>query len=370
MTRVSLSTKQEREPVHCKLRTEYEKDNELEKNFENMIFKKKLVPLLLDRHFALAASFQLYGYKVWKEFREASMEIIFYKMMRDKALRHQLRREQLDYKDLWSGSFKALCLSNFEDSSFANSSLKEETFEEGTFDDSSLEESSLEDSSLEESSLYESSFEESSLEDSSLEESSLEESSLEESSLDESSLEKSSLEPSSFEDNSLEEETFSNRTFDSNSFQENSLKDSSFQEDSLADRSFQRPALPTELAQLQRRTSPTELAELERTALHTELAELERPALTTELAPLQTSSFEESSFELSFQKPSFTAQLCLGEATSLGGAQQRTAELQGGVLNSSFSPSHLDQLVHIRVAQASPACPYKGACMHCSLSNS
>ena len=76
--------------VHCKLRNENEKDNELEKNFENMIFKKKLVPLLLDRHFALAASFQFYGHKTWKEFREASMEIIFYKMMRDKELRHQL----------------------------------------------------------------------------------------------------------------------------------------------------------------------------------------------------------------------------------------------------------------------------------------
>ena len=134
--------------VHCKLRNELEKNNEIEKNFENMIFKKKLVPLLLDRHFALAASFQLYGYKAWKEFREASMEIIFYKMMRDKALRHQLRREQLDYKDLWSGSFKAPCLSNFDDSTFADSSFKEETFEEGTFDDSSLEDSSLEESSF------------------------------------------------------------------------------------------------------------------------------------------------------------------------------------------------------------------------------
>ena len=51
---------------------ELEKNNEIEKNFENMIFKKKLVPLLLDRHFALAASFQLFGYKAWKEFRETS----------------------------------------------------------------------------------------------------------------------------------------------------------------------------------------------------------------------------------------------------------------------------------------------------------
>ena len=53
--------------VHYKLRKEKQKNNELEKNFgknlENKIFKKKLVPLLPDRHFALAASFQLLGTK-------------------------------------------------------------------------------------------------------------------------------------------------------------------------------------------------------------------------------------------------------------------------------------------------------------------
>ena len=104
---------------------ELEKNNEIEKHFENMIFKRKLVAPLLDRHFALAASFQLFGYKAWKEFREASQEIIFYKMMRDKELRHQLRREQLDYKNLWSGNFKAPCLSTFEGNSFADSSFTE-----------------------------------------------------------------------------------------------------------------------------------------------------------------------------------------------------------------------------------------------------
>ena len=69
-------------------------------SFENMIFKKKLVALVLDRHFALAASYQLYGYKAWKKFREASKEIIFNKTMRGKELSHQLRREQLDCKEL------------------------------------------------------------------------------------------------------------------------------------------------------------------------------------------------------------------------------------------------------------------------------
>ena len=154
-----------------KLETEFEK-----KNFENMIFKKKLVALLLDRHFALAASFQLFGYKAWKEFRETSQEIIFSKMMRDKELRHQLRREQLDYKDLGQAALRHLALiSTFEGNSFADSSFTEEIFEEENFTASSLEESSFEDSSFEDSSFEDSSFEESSFAQSSFEESSLEE---------------------------------------------------------------------------------------------------------------------------------------------------------------------------------------------------
>ena len=292
------------------------------KNFENMIFKTKLVPLLLDRHFALATSFQLYGYKAWKEFREASMEIIFYKMMRDKKLRHQLRREQLDYKDLWSGNFKALCLSNFEDSSFADSNLEEETFEEGNFEDSSLEDSNFEENNLEESSLEQNSFEESSLEQSSLEE--------------------SSLEPSNFEDSNLDEENFSNSSFDRNSFQESSLRDSSFQEDNLANKSFQRPASTTELSQLQRRTSTTELSQLQKRTLTTELAALERTTLHTELAQLECKSFRQraltkatSSLALESPASSFElspAQLCYKEASlgTLAGALLKTAACRGG----------------------------------------
>ena len=191
--------------VHYKLRNENEKNNELEKNFESMIFKKKLVALLPDRHFALAAPFRFFGYKAWKEFREASIEIIFYKMMRDKELRHQLRREQLDHKAFWSGSFKALRLSSFEESSFADSSLEEETFEEGSFEQSSLEDSSFSDSSFEDSSLEENSFEDSSFSDSSFADSSFEENSFEDSSFSDSSFADSSFEENSFEDSSFEE---------------------------------------------------------------------------------------------------------------------------------------------------------------------
>ena len=77
---------------------ELETNNEFHQSVENMILKK-LVALLLEKHFALAASFQLNGNKAWKKFREASKEIIFNKTTRGKELPHQLRREQLDCKD-------------------------------------------------------------------------------------------------------------------------------------------------------------------------------------------------------------------------------------------------------------------------------
>ena len=85
-----------------------ETNNAFHQSFENLILKK-LVALLLEKHFASAASFQLNGNKAWKKFREASIEIIFHKTMRDKDLHHQLRRDQLDCKDLRSASFRALC---------------------------------------------------------------------------------------------------------------------------------------------------------------------------------------------------------------------------------------------------------------------
>ena len=114
-----------------------ETNNEFHQSFEKMILKK-LVALLLEKHFASAASLQLNGNKAWKKFREASKEIIFNKTMRDKELPHQLRREQLDCKDLRSASFRALCPSNFEHNSFKEETFTEETFKEETFTDSKL----------------------------------------------------------------------------------------------------------------------------------------------------------------------------------------------------------------------------------------
>ena len=128
-------------------------DNELATNFanenlENLIFKKKLVRLLLERHFALAASFQLLA-KAWKKFRGASLEISFYNKRRDKELPQQLRREQLDHKTFWSASFKALCLSTFDGNSFKEETFEEETFSEESFEDSSLAEKTFSESSFE-----------------------------------------------------------------------------------------------------------------------------------------------------------------------------------------------------------------------------
>ena len=103
---------------------ENEEDKELdenkeleEQNFQSVIFKKKLVALLPEKHFALAASSQLLGNEAWEKYREASEEISFDKV-RGKELSQELRREQLDCKELRSDSFRALCPSNFEDSSF------------------------------------------------------------------------------------------------------------------------------------------------------------------------------------------------------------------------------------------------------------
>ena len=104
------------------------------------------------------------------------------------------------------------------------------------------------------------------------------------------------------------------------------------------------------------------------------LQSLRDQPLTTELAQLQTSSFEEGSSDLSFEEPSFTAQLCLylglGEASSLGGAQLRTAELQGGVL-SRASPMHSLTLTSLSLPQlcgSSFAWPLERELAACQLS--
>ena len=84
-----------------------------EKNFQSLILEK-LVALMPEKHFALAASSRLLGNEAWEEHREASKEISFDKVG-DKELLQELRREELGCKDLRPACFRALCPTSFEE---------------------------------------------------------------------------------------------------------------------------------------------------------------------------------------------------------------------------------------------------------------
>ena len=132
-----------------KILSENEKNKKLdenkeleEKSFQSVIFKKKLVALLPEKHFALAASSQLLGNEAWEKYREASEEISFDKV-RDKELSQELRREQRDCKELRSASLRALCPSTFEDNSLQQATFKEESFTASTFPEKSFDKKQL-----------------------------------------------------------------------------------------------------------------------------------------------------------------------------------------------------------------------------------
>ena len=395
-------------------RKETNLDNELatslaNENLANLIFKKKLAALLRHRHFASAASFQLNGYKAWKEFREASLEISFYNKRRDKELPQQPRREQLDHKAFWSASFKAPYLSTFDgnsfqeetfkeetftEESFADSSLEEETFTEESFADSSLEEetfseSSLEDSSLTESSSADSSFEDSSFEDTSFKDSSFDKSSFEKSSFDKRTFYKTSLEESSFQHSSLtessfEQSSFEERSFDQSSLEERSLEQSSLEESSLEPNSFEDSSLAKsslepssfedssfedssfrassfqgdslDKASFQSTTLSTELPQLQRRTSTPELPELERTALHTELPELERRALEKAASGLELSPT--TAQLEGKLGLFLGGGSFHTSPRRGGVLSSRacLPQLHLTELDHTALCGSSLAC--------------
>ena len=218
-------------------------------SIEDEIFNEKLVPLLLQWHFAKAASFQLDWHEAWKKYREASKKTVFEKW-KDKARPHQLRREQLDCKDLRSASFKAFCLSTFDGNTFTEESFKEstfneetfkeatfqeETFKEETFPEESFEDSSLKEETFSDTSLEEETFSESSFENSSFADSSLEEETFSENTFEESSLDKSSLDKHSFPENSLDKSRFTKHRFNQSSLEESSFDKSSFQKSSFED---------------------------------------------------------------------------------------------------------------------------------------
>ena len=213
--------------------------------------------------------------------------------------------------------------SSFETSSFHQSSLKESSFDKSSSQKNSFTAHSFTENSFDKHSFYKSTFDESSFEHSSFNQSSFEESSFDQSSLEESSL-NSSFEQSSLEPNSFEGSSFEDSSFRGSSFQEDSLETAA----SLADRSFKRPALPTELAQLERAALTPDLSELDRPASHTELEQpkqtaLKKAALSLELSPAHFSSKRES-------------------LPTLCGRKLEKASPQGGVVKDSLSLSQLD----------------------------
>ena len=82
-------------------------EEDLEENLEiqtmsftrALIFLKKLVALLLEKHFASAASSQLLGNEAWEKYREASKEISFDKTTRGKELSHNFEENSLTAKN-------------------------------------------------------------------------------------------------------------------------------------------------------------------------------------------------------------------------------------------------------------------------------
>ena len=125
-------------PLENEKNKKLDENKELDKkNFQSLIFMQ-LVALLLEKHFASAASSQLLGYEAWEKYREAS-EDSFDKVGDKELLQEELRREELGCKDLWPACFWALCPTSFEENSFteetfANTSLGQDSFQREQLD--------------------------------------------------------------------------------------------------------------------------------------------------------------------------------------------------------------------------------------------
>ena len=148
--------------INKKKKNKKEKKLENKNEFHQSLYFMELVALLLEKHFASAASSQLLGYEAWGKYREAS-EDSFDKVGDKELLQEELRREELGCKDLWPAYLWALCPDSFEENSFteetfANTSLGKETFTESSLTTSSFTESSLTQSSLTENSFSENTF--------------------------------------------------------------------------------------------------------------------------------------------------------------------------------------------------------------------
>ena len=233
-----------------------------EQNFQSLIFKKKLVALLPEKHFALAASSQLLGNEAWEKLKEASEEISF-DNVRGKELSQELRREQRDCKELRSASLRALCPSNFEDSSLQEATFKEESFTASTFPEKSFDKSSFADSSFTEETFTKNSF-------------------------TKSSLTPSSLTKTSFAKNGLRKKSFDKTSFSENTFLENSFSENSFDKSSLEAKTFNTATAKT-AASTERPSDRQFRAQ--------QLGGTELPPSSFELSSLKEETFDNSSFQ-------------------------------------------------------------------------
>ena len=359
------------------------------KNFQSLIFMQ-LVALLLEKHFASAASSQLLGYEAWGKYREAS-EDSSDKVGDKELLQEEPRRQELGCKDLWPAFFWALCPDSFEENSFtektfANTSLGKETFRERSLTESSFTDSSLAENSFSENTFLKNSFSENSFDKksfaqktfdkqsfdkksfdkssfgkSSFGKSSLEESSLAQSSLATSSLEESSLKDNSFGESSLAESSLTTSTsalssflftsFKEKSFEESSFKKSSFNQSSFEERSFDQSSLEESSF-----TSSFEQSSLEPNSFDNSFGTSSFRSNSFQGRSFHTDSFQTDSFQPdSFQTSSFQTRSLNSRASTAELYQlERTAsttelsQLERPALSTELSPAWKTELEKLR----------------------
>ena len=303
-----------------------DKNKELEqKNFQSLIYEK-LVALLPEKHFALAAYTQLLGNEAWEKSREASQ--ISFDKVRGKEPPPELRRDKLDLKDLRSDSFRALCPTSFEENSFTEENLTESSLTTSSFTRSSLTDSSLTrssfhktsfaDSNFTENSFQENNFTEGSFTKSSLTESSLTESSLPENSFAKNGLRKKSFDKTSFSENTFLKKNFSQKHFDKQNFDKQSFDKKSFDKKSFDKKSFDKQTFNEQLRAQQ-------LGGTELLASSFEASSFENSSFTH--SNFEESSLTKSSFRASsFRGNSFEEKSC--QQAQLSGKQLRSEQLQ------------------------------------------
>ena len=297
------------------------------KSFQKKIFLKKLDALLLEWHFAKAASHQLVGIKAGEKHREASKEIGFDKVGDKELPQEELRREELGCKDLWPAYFRALCPHSFEENSFTNETFSNTSLGEESSTRSSLAESSFAENSFTESTFLENNFLKNSFSKTSFDNKSFANKSFDNKSFAKTSFDKKSFAKQSFDKKSFDRQTFQRQlrtqqlgglelplgSFDDSSFEksrftqssleESSFTKSSFRESSLRGSSFNKDSFAQESL-----TSTAFTKSFAQTSFHRRsfnYSSLEESSFTKSSS--QNSSLEENSFnESSFEENSFT----------------------------------------------------------------